>query len=57
LCDEPTGNLDNTTGAEVIELIRGIHRDDRPTVVVVTHDAAIATVADRVLELSGGALS
>jgi ABC-type lipoprotein export system ATPase subunit len=57
LCDEPTGNLDNETGAEVISLMREIHQDDHPTVIVATHDDAIAASADRVLELSGGLLS
>jgi ABC-type lipoprotein export system ATPase subunit len=57
LCDEPTGNLDRTTGREVVALMREIHRDDHPTVVVATHDEAISDAADRVLELDDGALS
>jgi putative ABC transport system ATP-binding protein len=56
LCDEPTGNLDRKTGGEVVALMREIHRDDHPTVVVATHDDAIAEAADRVLELDDGAL-
>jgi ABC-type lipoprotein export system ATPase subunit len=57
LCDEPTGNLDTKTGAEVVELMREIHHDDHPTVVVATHDDAIAESADRVLVLKGGLLT
>ena len=56
LCDEPTGNLDEATGAQVVELLRGVHGAGGVTVVVATHDRAICRLADRVLELREGTL-
>jgi putative ABC transport system ATP-binding protein len=56
LCDEPTGNLDEATGAEVAELLQEVHRSRGVTVVVATHDRAICRLADRVLELRDGVL-
>ena len=55
LCDEPTGNLDETTGGEVIELFRELHRDGL-TILVVTHEDRMSTAAQRVLRLTGGLL-
>ncbi|TWT48471.1 ABC transporter ATP-binding protein [Botrimarina hoheduenensis] len=54
LADEPTGNLDRSTGEGVIELLRGLNLDDGLTVVMVTHDAAIAAAADRQVTLVEG---
>lgn len=56
LADEPTGNLDSTTGAEIIELLMSLSGDDRRTVVVVTHDVEIATRAHRVVRMQDGRL-
>jgi ABC-type lipoprotein export system ATPase subunit len=57
LADEPTGNLDRRTAAEVINLIRQVNRDQGTTVVMVTHDEETAgRVADRVIRLSDGRL-
>jgi ABC-type lipoprotein export system ATPase subunit len=56
LCDEPTGNLDEATGAEIAELLRELHRAAGVTIVVTTHDRAICRLADRVLELRDGCL-
>ena len=61
LADEPTGNLDTKTGHQVIELLLGINQQRRATLVVVTHDPEIASMADarvylrdgRVVERSG----
>ena len=56
LADEPTGNLDEATGAEIIELLFANHRQRRTTLVLVTHDAALATRCDRVVKLRSGRL-
>src|SRR4051812_29142567 len=42
LADEPTGNLDTTTGRHILELLRAIHRDRGTTIILVTHDAELA---------------
>ncbi len=47
LADEPTGNLDKTTGDETIRILRRLNQDQNLTIVMVTHDAAIADSADR----------
>ncbi len=55
LADEPTGNLDSRTGTEVMELIRGLNRSLRMTVVLVTHEHALAEkYADRLISLADG---
>jgi putative ABC transport system ATP-binding protein len=54
LCDEPTGALDYATGKLVLEVIERINRDLGTTAVVITHNAAIAGMADRVVHLSDG---
>jgi putative ABC transport system ATP-binding protein len=52
--DEPTGNLDSSTGGEILELLRCSSADLGQTIVMVTHDANAATIADRVLFLADG---
>lgn len=54
LADEPTGNLDSKTGAEVLKLIREATRARQLTVVMVTHDAKAAEVGDRIVRLADG---
>lgn len=54
LCDEPTGALDYVTGKLVLEVIANINRDLGTTAIVITHNAAIAGMADRVLYLGEG---
>ena len=54
--DEPTGNLDTRTGAEVLQLLRGAVDDYKQTVVMVTHDPRAATIADRIIFLADGHL-
>jgi putative ABC transport system ATP-binding protein/lipoprotein-releasing system ATP-binding protein len=54
--DEPTGNLDSKTGEGIIELLLGLVHDRGKTLVVVTHDAQLATRGDRRLEIRDGLL-
>jgi putative ABC transport system ATP-binding protein len=54
LADEPTGNLDSKTGAEVLRLIREATRDRKLTVVMVTHDPKAAEIGDRIVQLADG---
>lgn len=55
LADEPTGNLDSRTGTEVMDLIRGLNRSLRMTVVLVTHERSLAEkYADRLISLADG---
>jgi putative ABC transport system ATP-binding protein len=56
LADEPTGNLDSTTGHQVIELLLTIHRARKTTLVVVTHDPEIASIADVTITLKDGTI-
>ena len=53
LADEPTGNLDSTSGAEVMAVFQRLHRDGR-TIIVVTHDRAVAEHANRIIVLKDG---
>jgi putative ABC transport system ATP-binding protein len=54
LADEPTGNLDSSTGKKIIELIRKIHQEKNLTTIVVTHDLHVAESADRIIEIQDG---
>ena len=54
LADEPTGNLDSATSQEIIDLLRRLSRTEGLSIVLVTHDAAIAGGADRVVRMSDG---
>ena len=54
LCDEPTGALDSKTGKMIIKLLKDMNKKKDKIIVVVTHNAAIAEVADRVLKISDG---
>ena len=52
--DEPTGNLDSETGARIVELLETLNRESGTTIVLVTHDLALARRAQRVIRLADG---
>ena len=56
LADEPTGNLDSKTGSAIVELLLALVREKHKTLVVVTHDAHLAELGDRRLEIKDGLL-
>ena len=56
VADEPTGNLDSATSEQILDLFAELHRDLGVTLIVVTHDPAVAARADRVLHLVDGLL-
>jgi putative ABC transport system ATP-binding protein len=57
LCDEPTGALDCDTGVMVLEALAQANRDLGTTTVIITHNAVIAGMADRVIRLSNGGIA
>jgi putative ABC transport system ATP-binding protein len=57
LCDEPTGSLDLDTGRQVLAVLRDLAREGHHTVLVVTHNSAIAHMADRVVRLHSGSIA
>jgi len=54
LCDEPTGNLDSVTGAQIMELLERLNRERGKTVVVITHNALVSRMAHRTAEIRDG---
>ena len=54
LADEPTGNLDSATGAQIVDLLLGLNRERRSTLLLVTHDPALAGRAGRAIALRDG---
>ena len=54
LCDEPTGALDNETGQQVLQLLQNEAYQGDSTVIIITHNSAIAKMADRVIEIDSG---
>ena len=57
LADEPTGDLDRESAADVMDLLGSLHRDLGKTLVVVTHDPSVAARAERTLHLEKGRLA
>jgi putative ABC transport system ATP-binding protein len=57
LCDEPTGALDYQTGKIVLEAIERVNRELGTTAVVITHNASIAGMADRVIHIGSGQIT
>jgi len=54
LADEPTGNLDSVTGAEILDLFASLHRTLNLTVVIATHDLAVADTCDETVRVNDG---
>lgn len=54
LCDEPTGALDYVTGKSVLKLLQDLNRETKKCVVLVTHNSAIAPMADKVIRVKSG---
>jgi putative ABC transport system ATP-binding protein len=54
LADEPTGNLDSQMGDEIMGILRGLHRDEKTTIVMVTHDERLAKQTERIVRLFDG---
>ncbi len=54
LADEPTGNLDSENSKEIIKLLRQFNKENKQTVIIITHDERIALSADRVIEIGDG---
>ena len=57
LADEPTGNLDRQTGGQIMEVLQALNTDHKLTIVMVTHDSALACQTDRVVQLVEGRVS
>lgn len=57
LCDEPTGALDYNTGKQILKLLQDMCREKGMTVIVITHNLAIAPMADRVIKIKNGKVS
>jgi putative ABC transport system ATP-binding protein len=57
MCDEPTGNLDSQTSAEILELLRGIPERGKRSLVMVTHDRTAAGYADRLVRIQDGRIA
>jgi ABC-type lipoprotein export system ATPase subunit len=54
LADEPTGNLDSKNAAQIMDLLRSVHKDRQNTMILVTHDPAVAAMADRIITMKDG---
>lgn len=57
LCDEPTGALDSQTSIQVLKILKDFHRIYHKTVIIITHNAGVAVIADRVFHIKDGGIS
>jgi putative ABC transport system ATP-binding protein len=55
--DEPTGNLDSSTGSEIMKLLQGINRESNKTIIMVTHSADAATYGNRTVSVRDGSIA
>ena len=56
LCDEPTGALDYKTGKRILKILQNMSRQNDSTVLIVTHNAAIAPIADKIIRIHDGSI-
>lgn len=56
VADEPTGNLDSSTGKKIMEILMNLHKDEKKTIIVVTHDPTIAGYSSQVVHIRDGQL-
>ena len=56
LCDEPTGALDSKTGKKIIKLLKDTCRNTKTTTIIITHNAIIANIADKVIKVKNGTI-
>lgn len=56
MADEPTGNLDSVNGTHILELLLQLNREEKTTMILVTHDAMLAAYADRIITLRDGSI-
>ena len=54
LCDEPTGALDYITGKKILKLLQDLSRKERKLIVIVTHNAALKAMADKIIKIKSG---
>lgn len=54
LCDEPTGALDSETGVQILTLLQNLSRNEKKTVIIVTHNSALAEAADKIIKVKNG---
>ena len=57
LCDEPTGALDYKTGKQILKLLQDTCRNEKMTVIIITHNSAISPMADKIIKFKNGAVS
>ncbi len=54
VADEPTGNVDSKTGKQIMEILTDLHKTEKRTIIVVTHDAQIASYAEKIINIKDG---
>ena len=54
ICDEPTGALDYVTGKKILQLLQELSRKDNKLIIIVTHNAALKAMADKVIKIKSG---